>query len=66
MPRIDCPHCGKLGLVSSEHVIKAVTTVTTYYCDACHTEWDERDGHAGPLLPRKRPPKTHRDKTTES
>ncbi len=47
-------------------MIKAVTTVTTYYCDACHTEWDERDGHAGPLLPRKRPPKTHRDKTTES
>jgi hypothetical protein len=67
MPRVDCPFCGKLGTVTGERIIQARTaTLTTYFCDACHSEWDEREGEKAPLAqPRKRPPKTHRDKSFE-
>jgi hypothetical protein len=37
--------------------------LTTYYCDQCGTEWDEREDDPRPLNPRKRPSKTHKDKT---
>ena len=38
--------------------------LTTYYCDGCNTEWDERDNDPRTLNPRMRPSKTHRDKTS--
>ena len=64
MARVDCPFCGTLGMVSAERIIHADGALTTYYCDACHTEWDEREGDSRPLMRRSRPPKTHRDKTS--
>ena len=62
MGRVDCPFCGVLGRVSSERVITGDAALTTYFCDACHTEWDERADRM-PASPRKREPKTHKDKT---
>ena len=67
MARVDCPHCGKLGTVTGERVIQARTvTLTTYFCDGCHTEWDEREGDGNPLAIRTRPPKTRQDKQSET
>lgn len=67
MARVDCPFCGKLGSVTGERVIQArAATLTTYYCDMCQTEWDEREGDKGrPANRRTRPPKTRRDKLSE-
>ena len=64
MMRIDCPFCGQLGRVSGERIIKSESALTTYYCDACRTEWDERERDRTPLHRRERPPLTHRDKTS--
>jgi hypothetical protein len=67
MARVDCPHCGMLGTVTGERIIQARSvTVTTYFCDACHTEWDEREGDGSPLSIRTRPPKTRKDKQSEA
>ena len=68
MARIDCPFCGMLGTLHAERVIQARAALTTYFCDACHTEWDERDdGSANPAFPpRKREPKTRSDKLSEA
>ena len=67
MPRVDCPHCGRLGTVTGERVIKAIAALTTYFCDGCYTEWDERDedDRQRPTGTRTRPPKTRRDKQSE-
>jgi hypothetical protein len=66
MAHIDCPYCGHLGTVTGERVIKAVAALTTYFCDACHSEWDERDDERGQRVGlRSRPPKTRRDKQAE-
>jgi hypothetical protein len=64
MARIECPFCSQLGRVSSERMFQGPAALTTYYCDNCNTEWDEREDLDTPLNPRKRPSKTHRDKTS--
>ena len=65
--RVDCPFCDHLGTVTGERVIRAQTaTLTTYFCDACHTEWDEREGDTGPSALRKRPPMTTGEKQSAS
>ena len=64
MMRIDCPYCGVLGRVSIERMFKGHSALVTYYCDACHTEWDQREDDDKALNPRQRPSKTHRDKTS--
>ncbi len=66
MVRVDCPHCGQLGRVTGERIIRAGSTLTTYFCDACHTEWDERETDSTPLNLRTREPMTRRDKQTRS
>lgn len=68
MTRVDCPHCGKLGSLYAERIVRGQTSVTTYFCDACHSEWDEREGEPRRELPkpRKRLPKTRQDKQSES
>ena len=63
MMRVDCPHCGVLGMVTAERIIKARDALTTYYCDACHREWDESDSGRQIGGTRTRPPITHKDKT---
>jgi hypothetical protein len=67
MTRIDCPYCGRLGSLYPERVIKGPSALTTYFCDACHSEWDEReDDETPPPSPRRRLPKTREDKQAES
>jgi hypothetical protein len=63
MARIDCPFCGKIGSLYIERMVRGHTAVTTYFCDACYFEWDERDGDERRQLlrPRKRRPKTRHD-----
>ena len=65
--RVSCPYCGKIGALYQERVIRGTDVpLTTYFCDACRSEWDERDDDAEPPeQPRTRLPKTHKDKTTE-
>jgi transposase-like protein len=41
--RIDCPFCGRIGSLSSERVIKGDQALTTYSCQSCGREWDERE-----------------------
>ena len=66
MTRVDCPYCGKLGSLYPERVIRARDVLTTYFCDACYSEWEEREGDtAPPREPRTRLPKTRRDKSLE-
>jgi hypothetical protein len=61
--RLDCPYCGKIGSLYPEHIIRGETAVTTYFCDACHSEWDERENERTvPARPRKRLPMTRQDK----
>ncbi len=57
--RVDCPYCGRLGTLRGERIIKAKAALTTYHCDACNTEWDEREGDSTPQMPRnhKREPR---------
>jgi DNA-directed RNA polymerase subunit RPC12/RpoP len=64
MSRIDCPHCGVLGMVYAEHTIRAKNALTTYFCDACRAEWDESESGTQIGATRTRPPKTHKDKTS--
>ena len=61
MSRVDCPYCGNIGSLYSERIIRArEVPLTTYYCDACRSEWDEReDNVAPPKHPRKRERKIH-------
>jgi transposase-like protein len=64
--RIDCPYCGNLGSLYPERVLRGQDALTTYFCDNCNSEWDEREGEAAPKAPRKREPKTRQDKQLES
>ena len=67
MSRIDCPYCGELGTLYPERVVRGQDALTTYFCDKCNSEWDEREGDAAvPKNPRKREPKTRQDKQSES
>jgi hypothetical protein len=68
MARVDCPFCGKIGSLYAERIVRGQTAVTTYYCDACQSEWDERedDERREVLRPRKRPPMTRADKQSQS
>jgi hypothetical protein len=43
---------------------RAKDALTTYFCDACDTEWDETETGARLGATRTRPPKTYRDKTS--
>src|SRR5687767_3551671 len=65
-PRIDCPYCGRIGSLYPERVIKGPSQLTTYFCEVCHAEWDEREGEPPPATPRRRLPKTRRDKQSEA
>ena len=50
----------------AEHVVRGEDSVTTFFCDACHTEWDEREA-GRPIGPtRTRLPKTRRNKESEN
>ena len=68
MSRVDCPFCGRIGSLYPERVVRGQIALTTYYCEGCETEWDEReeDERRATLRPRKRPPKTREDKLRES
>jgi hypothetical protein len=50
--------------VSAERLYRGSDALTTYYCDQYNTEWDETEDDPRPLNLRKRPSKTHRDKTS--
>jgi DNA-directed RNA polymerase subunit M/transcription elongation factor TFIIS len=65
-PRIDCPYCGRIGSLYPERVIQGPSELTTYFCESCHAEWDEREGAPPPATPRRRLPKTRRDKQSEA
>jgi transposase-like protein len=43
MPNTTCPHCGVSGFVRHEHVIKATTELTQFYCGKCNRSWSETD-----------------------
>jgi hypothetical protein len=66
MDRIDCPYCDRIGSLYAERVIRGHDVLTVYFCDACHSEWDEREGEPPPERPRTRLPMTSRDKTGRS
>ena len=66
MTRLDCPYCDRIGSLYAERVIQGPSSLTTYFCDACHAEWDEREGdETTPGVPRRRLPKTGREKRSE-
>ena len=67
MTRVDCPYCGRIGSLYQERIIRGrEVPLTTYFCDACSSEWDEREDDAvPPKHPRKRAPKTRHDKSLE-
>lgn len=65
MARVDCPYCGRLGSLYAERVFRGPASLTTYFCDACHAEWDEREDGQPPDTPRRRLPKTREDKLSE-
>ena len=46
--RTVCPHCGKVGFVRREHVVKGGTATTLFYCGACNRAWEAAGGHAKP------------------
>ena len=46
--RTPCPHCGKVGFVRREHVIKGGRTVTAFYCGACNRSWEVGAGDETP------------------
>jgi hypothetical protein len=67
MPHVDCPYCGKLGTVTGERVIQGQNSLTTYFCDSCHNEWDEREGEGGRRSePRQRAPRTRHETKTRN
>jgi hypothetical protein len=68
MSRVDCPYCSKIGSLYAERVIQGGAALTTYFCDACHREWDEREGDERRTLlrPRTRMPKTRHDTANEA
>ena len=35
-----CAHCGVVGLVRSERVVKGYHSLVRYYCGACDHTWD--------------------------
>ena len=51
-------------MVHAEHTIRGRDALTTYYCDACRSEWDEGASGRQVGATRTRPPKTHKDKTS--
>jgi len=36
-----CAHCGTVGLVRLEHVIKGGHAILRHYCGSCDHTWDE-------------------------
>lgn len=38
--RTPCAHCGTVGLVRLEHVIKGGHAFVRHYCGACEHVWD--------------------------
>jgi hypothetical protein len=34
-----CPHCAKVGLVRTEHVITGTTAILAFYCGGCDHQW---------------------------
>lgn len=36
-------HCGTIGFVRKEHVIKGATEHTQFYCGRCNQSWTSRD-----------------------
>ena len=41
--RTVCVHCGKIGFVRREHVIKSGNAMTAFYCGACNRSWQVDD-----------------------
>jgi transcription elongation factor Elf1 len=39
--RRTCPHCGKVGYIRAERVIKAGSARTEFFCGACEHTWTE-------------------------
>jgi len=52
--RTACVHCGKVGFVRRENVIKGGVTTTVFYCGACNRTWEAREDDDG------REPKGHK------
>jgi len=58
--RTPCKHCGRIGFVRREHVIKAGQAIDTFYCGSCDRSWEQsEEGAAGsdPNRPRDDKPK---------
>jgi len=47
MVKRECPRCHKAGLVRTERVFKAGSSLTEFFCGACEYTWQERDGDDG-------------------
>ena len=45
--RIECPACGRVGLVRAEHVIIGASAAKTYYCGGCNHQWANSEPAAG-------------------
>ena len=64
--RLDCRHCGVLGAITAERIFEAKDALTTYFCDACKSEWDETDSGTQVGGTRTRARQTYRDNKTSS
>ena len=52
--RTPCPHCGKIGFVRREHVIKGGQAATAFYCGACNRSWEVKQDEAEARPPSNR------------
>ena len=49
--RTLCPHCGKIGFVRRERVIKGGHTLTAFYCGSCNRSWEIEETDDTPRPP---------------
>jgi len=45
-PNTVCIHCGAVGFVRREHVVKAKEAYTQHYCGLCNRAWATSDDNA--------------------